>query len=339
MPPLRPFISHIYQKSRISSNRDTAKKAPRKHHLLSFLPLALSGIITTAFISSASSARYRSWQKHELTRLQSNSKVIQTAHGLVEYQAKGQGPAVIYAHGTPGGYDQGLAFTHFIQKHQYQLLSVSRPGYLQTPLSSGATPAEQADLYAVLLDELGIEKASIIGFSGGGPSALQFAIRYPERCRSLIMIGAIVQRNDKLAKLAGLSAWQRKINELIEYLLVYEPFIYLTLPITRFIPAGKAVAGMLCSGTHYAALRKTGYDNDFYQFATINEQDYPLENITAPTLVIHGTKDEDVPFADAQLLAKKVPNVTLLALQNGGHESFYTYLKTVMPMVGQFICR
>jgi pimeloyl-ACP methyl ester carboxylesterase len=279
---------------------------------------------------------YRSWQQRELERIQTHGFIAETELGPVEYQTVGHGPAVIYAHGTPGGYDQGISFTRFLGGEDNigcTFISPSRPGYLRTPLSSGATPEAQADLYAALLDALGIEKTSILGFSGGGPSALQFAIRHPNRCSSLVMMGGIVQRNDAHERMQTLPIWKRIGLKIVEALLVSDPFLYLAVPIARRIPSGNAVAGMLCSGAHYA-LRRTGFDNDQAQFASINS--YPLAQISVPTLIVHGKQDGDVPFTDAELLAHEVPNAKLMGL-DGDHSAFYTYGKTVMPMVHTYL--
>ncbi len=277
---------------------------------------------------------FQIWQRKEYRRIYRQGSVVNTAVGLVEYQKTGKGPAVIYAHGTPGGYDQGTAFAHFLNIDRCTVISPSRPGYLRTPLSSGASPAEQADMYAALLDTLSIKNASIIGFSGGGPSALQFALRHPDRCRGLAMIGGIVQQRDTYARMQTVSAWKRFLIEMSERLLVSDPFLYSILPFTRFIPKGKAVAGMLCSGTFYH-LRMDGYENDMAQFAVMKE--YPLEQIRVPTLIVHGTQDEDVPFDDATLLLQKAPRAKLLALAGGDHASFYTYAKVVMPALEDFL--
>jgi pimeloyl-ACP methyl ester carboxylesterase len=82
-------------------------------------------------------------------------------------------------------------------------------------------------------------------------------------------------------------------------------------------------------------LRKDGYDNDRETFAAITHA--PWEQIAVPTLIVHGTEDEDVPFEDALMLAGKLPRVTLLALEKGDHSSFYTHARIVMPMLRKFI--
>jgi pimeloyl-ACP methyl ester carboxylesterase len=297
--------------------------------IILFASLLLS--LATALVGSLSS--YRSWQRRELRHVQKKGIVVETAVGQVEYQVIGQGPAVLYAHGTPGGFDQGLAFARMLGSEQCMLISPSRPGYLRTPLATGASPAEQADLYTALLDTLDIEQASIIGFSGGGPSALQFALRHPDRCRSLAMIGGIVQRNCCYERYQALPVWKRVPTQIVEQLLVSDPFLYAVLPFARLLPRGTAVAGMLCSGALYQ-LRKVGRENDLLQFAAI--EDCPLEQVTAPTLVVHGISDEDVPFEDARLLERRMPNVRLIAVE-GDHSAFYTHAAMIMPLLSKFL--
>lgn len=44
-----------------------------------------------------------------------------------------------------------------------------------------------------------------------------------------------------------------------------------------------------------------------------------LEQITCPTLVLHGRADGNVPFAHAQFVARTVPKVELIAIEDCGH--------------------
>lgn len=300
--------------------------------LNTFFLAGLLTLLTTALVGTLQS--YRLWRDQELRRIRGAGLLAKTSAGPVEYQVSGQGAAVIYAHGTPGGYDQGLAFAQFFDPERCMVIAPSRPGYLGTPQSSGASPEQQADMYAALLDKLGIKQASVIGFSGGGPSALQFALRHPERCRSLVMIGAIVQRYCPAESLRQQPAWKRYLLQRVEHLLVSDLFLYCILPFIRLLPLGHVMAGMLCSGTIYH-LREAGYHNDQRHFAAIEQ--YPLAQIKVPTLIVHGTNDEDVPFEDAQLMARSIPRVTLIALNKGNHASFFVHARTLIPIIQHFL--
>jgi hypothetical protein len=70
----------------------------------------------------------------------------------------GEGSVVLSSHGGIGGVDQARVMLGWLDPTHYRLLSVSRPGYLNTPLASGQSFEEQADLFAALLDALGIER-------------------------------------------------------------------------------------------------------------------------------------------------------------------------------------
>src|SRR6185295_5118190 len=89
-----------------------------------------------------------------------------------------------------GGYDQALTSRNANPQAQagVRTIAVSRPGYLRTPLSSGATFEQQADLFVALLDELKIKRVVVLASSGGGYSGFQFAMRHPDRCIALVML-------------------------------------------------------------------------------------------------------------------------------------------------------
>ena len=64
---------------------------------------------------------------------------------------------------------------------------MSRFGYLRTPMPVDASAAAQADAHVCLLDALGIRRAAVMGGSAGAPSALQMAIRHPDRVSALVL--------------------------------------------------------------------------------------------------------------------------------------------------------
>ncbi|HET6785168.1 MAG TPA: alpha/beta hydrolase, partial [Erysipelotrichaceae bacterium] len=58
-----------------------------------------------------------------------------------------------------------------------------------------------------------------------------------------------------------------------------------------------------------------------HSFAQVTEDELTrIKEITTPTLVIHGTLDNVIPYVHGEMLAKTIPNTTLLTMQGAGHE-------------------
>jgi pimeloyl-ACP methyl ester carboxylesterase len=279
---------------------------------------------------------YKGWRKTELQRLQEGSKIMETPFGPVEYHRHGTGPAILIIHGSPGGYDLGVALQKLIGMPEFTYLSISRPGYLRTPLSTGKTPEEQADLYAYLLDTLSIPQATLIGISGGGPSSIQFALRHPERCQGLVLISAVARHYSEHALKQHLSPLGHTLRDIYEKLTISDPFLFFILKLARLpLPGVNAQTfDMIRTATLYER-RQVGYENDMIQFEAITS--YPLEKIMAPTFVTHGTSDQEVTFENAELLAQKVPQVQLQIIPGGTHIAFFTHTSLVMPNLRLFL--
>ncbi len=62
-----------------------------------------------------------------------------------------------------------------------------------------------------------------------------------------------------------------------------------------------------------------------------------LEQISAPTLVIHGTRDFQVPIASALTHATKIANAELLVVENATHFAFATHRDEVAEAIHTFI--
>jgi pimeloyl-ACP methyl ester carboxylesterase len=294
----------------------------------------LGAAVTVAVAVAGSVSAYQGWKRGQLERLEAESSILETAQGPVEYRKYGTGPAVLIAHGSPGGYDQGYAVSRLIESESLTFIAVSRPGYLHTPLGVGTTPEAQADLYAAFLDTLGIEQAAIIGISGGGPSAIQFALRHPDRCSGLVMISGVAHRYSELELREGWSFVKLLLTQIYTRVTIFDPLLYLLVSFARLRPDHPVSEELARALTMYH-LRKTGYVNDMDQFAIM--PDYPLEQIKAPTFVVHGKADDEVPFDHADLLMQKTPHAKLLAIEGGNHIAFYTHASTVMPALRTFL--
>ena len=145
-----------------------------------FFPLEgkrLDSVIAKDIVNPDINNIFERWMKQTLEQLYSQSEVIDTASGPIEFKKKGSGPVVLCLHGGFGGYDQALLLGDHLVKQGFTVLAPSRPGYLRTPLFVRQTPEQQADAMVSLLDTLKMSKVGIIGFSSGCPVAFQIALR------------------------------------------------------------------------------------------------------------------------------------------------------------------
>jgi pimeloyl-ACP methyl ester carboxylesterase len=115
--------------------------------------------------------------------------IARTAKGPMEYRLEGGGPAVVVLNGGHCGRDSRLSHER-LAGCGFSVLTPSRPGYDSTPSRVGRTAQEAADAVAALLHSLGLARASVIGISAAGPTALAFALRHPERTEKLILESA-----------------------------------------------------------------------------------------------------------------------------------------------------
>jgi pimeloyl-ACP methyl ester carboxylesterase len=115
-----------------------------------------------------------------------DAKIVDTRLGAVQCARVGEGTPVLVVHGTPGGYDQALAMSRFLDRGRFEAILPSRPGYLETHLGERGSFDAQADLLAALLDALSVEQAGVLCWSGGGPPAYRLAVRHPDRVHAIV---------------------------------------------------------------------------------------------------------------------------------------------------------
>lgn len=303
---------------------------------------ALVLLVLALLVTGAAVAGLAVWRQGKLAKLEARSQLAQTHKGLVEYAAQGNGPAVLVLHGGFGGFDQGLIYLPGLAESGCRVIAPSRPGYLRTPLATGRTNEEQADAMAALLDTLGVRRAVVAGISAGGPVALQFALRHPERTGALILACAITRRTAPelpgwssparwglyCGPLADLGSWQggRAVHQATRQALGFALRRFSLAPLEQRAqfadavladPAQRVVFEQLAESTMPLSARLAGLRNDYQQLTTLGE--IPFEQIRVPTLIVHGTVDRAVPFDHAELAAARLPKATLCRLEGADH--------------------
>ena len=269
------------------------------------------------------------------------SSLLETAKGPIEYAVAGEGYPLLVIHGGPGGYDQALGLGDMFPPEGFQIICPSRPGYLRTPLTVGATYPEQADALVALLDGLGIDQFGVLGASAGGPATYEIAIRHPQRVKALVAVDA-VSRTYQMPQQAGAVEQKLFLSKPGEWLLnkMLDYFPKLTISnilrtegylnsaelherIKQVVQDPKKlqyVRIFFSSMSHYD-LRKAGVENDLRQLAAIDRLE--VGKVQAPSLIVHGTADADVQFADADYAASTIPGAEHFWINRGTHFCFW----------------
>lgn len=127
--------------------------------------------------------------------------VATTTDGVrIAYQISGEGPALVFCHAMANDHrmydqfrDQFSASHTLITFDQRGSGFSDHPAFEEGPSSAYTVDNFGEDLRAVL-DDLGIEQATLLGFSMGAIGVLSFSIKWPERVKRLILASAMASR-------------------------------------------------------------------------------------------------------------------------------------------------
>lgn len=265
-------------------------------------------------------------------RISAGSQVAQTPCGPIEYASAGEGAPALIVHGASGGIDQGMDAAKGLTAAGFRVVAVSRFGYLRTPLPADASPEAQADAHACLLDALGIKRVAIVGASAGAPSAMQFALRHPDRCSALVLLvpAAYVPRPGGTPSLTTPPwteflfdtalrsdflywAWMRLANRIMVAAILATPPEVLE----KADADERARAAQLLEHTLPVSARRVGLVNDAR--TTLSLPRYDLERIRVPTLVLAVADDRFGIYKAARYTAEHIPGARFVGYPSGGH--------------------
>ncbi|AEA28488.1 alpha/beta hydrolase fold protein [Pseudonocardia dioxanivorans CB1190] len=268
--------------------------------------------------------------------------VAETALGPIEFAVVGTGAPVLVVHGTPGGIDAAELMARILPRDGVSAILLSRPGYLGTPLDGRTTVDAQADLMAALLDHLGIARAGVYTWSGGGPAGYRFAVRHPDRVTALVANAACSQayrlpEQDLATRLMFTTApgqWLLRVlaahggRQYTQGVIADEGDLtpdQVAQRVDEILadPAKQRFVTDLGPTALPDGRRRAGYRNDLDRFAEITTLE--LEKITVPTLVVQGTADADLPPEHSWYAARTIPGAELLSLDTGTHLALYTH--------------
>jgi pimeloyl-ACP methyl ester carboxylesterase len=287
-------------------------------------------VLLTLFALALATAGIYAAYAHDLTaaraRLVGRSKTLPTSFGAMEYALVGQGKPLLMVHGAEGGFDQSLDMAGELAGQGYELIAPSRFGYLRSTAPAEPTTAMQADAYVELLDRLGVDQVIVVGISAGAWSSLQFAIRHPERCRALVLLGpadylpvgtaihggAMVSAMIKSDFLAWtvfhlMPDWR---GRMAGTMLGTDPAV-----LRAADPNEKVRVQQILEHLLPVSQRLVGMNFDIKTAATY--EPYPLEKISCPVLAIED--DRFGTAARAKYIAAHVSGAKVILFPTGGH--------------------
>jgi pimeloyl-ACP methyl ester carboxylesterase len=223
------------------------------------------------------------------------------------YEIYGEGKPIVLIHG--GGSTIQSNFEKLIPlfaKHR-KVIAVELQAHGRTSDRNADLSFEQdADDVAILLKNLDIEKADFFGFSNGGTTTLQIAIRHPQIVGKIILGSA-------LAKRSGVPVWfwdfmqNAKLDNMPAQLK------------EAYIQVAPDANGL-----------QTMHDRDAKRMVHFKDiPDEQIKSIQAPALIIIGDKDVITPEHAIELQRKMIK--AELAIIPGGHGEYIGEITALQP--------
>lgn len=202
----------------------------------------------------------------------------------LHFVEQGGGKPLILLHGNG---EDGSFFKHQINcfSADYRVIAIDTRGHGQSPRGEKPfTIVQFAEDLHDFMDEKGIAKAILLGFSDGGNIALTFALKYPERVERMIVDGAnLFPRGVK-----PLYQWPIEIGYRIAKLFAKK---------SDKAKQNAEMLGLMVNEPHIDPVE--------------------LARLTLPVLVVAGTKDM-IKESHTRLIHKSLPNAQL-AILDGDH--------------------
>ena len=246
---------------------------------------------------------------------------------------------MVLVHGAYGGLHDYAATILEPLSARARCVLWDRPGHGYSERPDGpADPGAQARLLLGVLDELGLERALLVGFSYGGAVCLAAALEAPERVRGVVLVNGPSH------------PWPDPLD--LEYQVGGVPGLGWLLSETLIAPLGTWLGGGAVAEVFAPlpvpedfaaspvglALRPASYRANtedvrlLKPFLRTQAERYP--ELAVPVLALVSTDDRVVsPVIHLPQLAREAPDVTILPVEGAGHQLLYTHPGRVLAAI------
>ena len=236
----------------------------------------------------------------------------------IAYEQRGAGPPLVLLHGagSSGQVTYAAQLPLLVSAFQVHLPDARGHGATRWDPADGFMAEWLIDDLEAFVDALALDTFHLMGFSMGAMTALGFAVRQPDRLRTLVVASITPEREPRASVARRLldparierdePAWAAEVARQQDRVQGRDSWRRL-LPA---IAADVAVQPLLGAGD--------------------------LREITAPTLTICGDRDPMAPVDQVMRLARQVRDGRLLVVPDGGHEVLATRPALVNEALGSF---
>ncbi len=235
------------------------------------------------------------------------------------YETTGEGTPLVLLHGGMLTIDLNFAALVPTLAKRHRVIAVEQQGHGRTAdIAREITPAHLASDVVALLDELGVDRAHVLGHSMGGAVTLELGVRHPGRVRSLVPISASVRPEGMHADLSDPARMATSTR-----MPTQEDFAGMAEAYRRLSPHPEQFEAFL------ARLSSSVAD-------LAGWSDAELAAMTAPTLIVQGDHDF-VTVEHAALMLDRIPGAQLAILPGTTHMEITRRADLLLPILEGFL--
>ena len=234
-------------------------------------------------------------------------------------------PTLLLLHGFGSSVFSWRKVTQTLSE-QGRVIAFDRPGFglserpAVTEAQNPYTPETQVALSLGLLDELGVDKAILVGNSAGGAVAVNFALEYPERVAGLVLVDPALQSGGPPGLVRALFNTPQA-TRIGPYLM--RPFgDEAGLELLRRAYADPSRLTDADIAGYRQPLKANNWDSALWEVTKANRP-YDLfarlPELKVPTLVVSGAEDDIVPLEQSKRASSAVEGAELKVLEDCGH--------------------
>ena len=243
---------------------------------------------------------------------------------VTRYKVLGKGKPLLFLHGWGGSSDSFYRLQKILSR-DYKTIALDLPGFGETDFPPSPWRVQDYKNFVLAFTQKrGLETFCLIGHSFGGRIAILLSALHPEKVEKLVLISAAGITHEKSPEERAISFVAKLGKRIISLPLINrleEPTRYLFYKLIR-------------RQDYYLA---KGVMRETIQNVIREDLRKYLPNITLPTLIVWGDKDDVTPLADAYIMQKEIPHAKLKIIKGGSHYLPRKYWKELTRHINDFI--